>query len=116
MGLPWLDDEQATLKFDAERLFILMNGTVIENQVIERRPECLLLSSTKAQKFMIKYARAKDRTAEFFTVHLMVAEQQAPSEFHLDDKLSDQHQEDLRKMLFDDFSKLLQHVDSPHVS
>jgi hypothetical protein len=29
MGLPWLDDEQATLKFGTERLFTLMDGQVI---------------------------------------------------------------------------------------
>jgi hypothetical protein len=44
LGLQWLDDEQATLKFDTERLFTLVDGIVIENQDIERRPECLLLS------------------------------------------------------------------------
>jgi hypothetical protein len=29
MGLPWLDDEQATLKFGTERLFTLMDAQVI---------------------------------------------------------------------------------------
>jgi hypothetical protein len=61
-GLPWLDDEHATLKFGAERLFTLFTkGIVIENQVIEIRPECALLSSTKVQKLMWKSSRAKGR-------------------------------------------------------
>jgi hypothetical protein len=52
LGLPWLDDDQAPLKFGAERLFIVMAGIVIENQVSERRAVCLLLSSTKVHKLM----------------------------------------------------------------
>jgi hypothetical protein len=54
LGLPWLDAEQATLELGAERIFTLMGGIVIDNQVIERRPECLLLSSTKVQKLIRK--------------------------------------------------------------
>jgi hypothetical protein len=42
-----------------------MDSIVIENQVIERRPECLITLSTKVQKLMRKYARAKGRTADF---------------------------------------------------
>jgi hypothetical protein len=97
LGLPWLDDKQATREFGADRLFTLRDGTIIENQVIERPPQCLLMSSTKAQKMMRKSARAKGRTAEFFMVHLAAAKQYSPSEFHLGNELSDrQHREDLR--------------------
>jgi hypothetical protein len=46
----------------------------------------------------------------------MTAEQQPLSEFHLGDELSNEHREDLRKMLFDDFPELFQPVYSPHVS
>jgi hypothetical protein len=35
LGLPWLGDEQAALEFGTKRIFTLMDGTVIENQVIE---------------------------------------------------------------------------------
>jgi hypothetical protein len=97
LGLPWLDDEQAGLKFGAERLFTLMDGTAIENQVIERHPECLLLL-TRVLKSMRKSSRATGRTAEFFTVNLAAAEQQPPSEFRLSDELSDDYREDLREM------------------
>jgi hypothetical protein len=47
MGLPWLDDEHASLHFGSARVFTLMDGTALETQLEERRPECLLMSSTK---------------------------------------------------------------------
>jgi hypothetical protein len=46
MGLPWLDDEHASLQFGTTRVFTLMDGTVVETTLEERRPKCLLLSST----------------------------------------------------------------------
>jgi hypothetical protein len=49
MVLPWLDDEHASLKFGSTRIFTLMNGTAVKTTLEERRPECLLLSSTKVQ-------------------------------------------------------------------
>jgi hypothetical protein len=51
--------------------------------------------------------------ARFF---LAAAEHKPPSEFYLGDELSDDHREDLRKTLFDDFPEHLQPVDSPHLS
>jgi hypothetical protein len=47
MGLPWLDDEHASLQFGTTKGFTLMDGTGAETQLEERRPECLLMSSTK---------------------------------------------------------------------
>jgi hypothetical protein len=70
----------------------------------------------KIRKLMWKYARAKGRTDDFLTVHLVAAEHQPPYEVHLGDKLRDDYPEDLRKMLFDDFPELLQLVDSPDFS
>jgi hypothetical protein len=61
------------------------------------------------------FARAKGRTAEFFTVHLVAVEQQPSSEFHLGGELSDDCRDDLRKMLFDDFPELLKPLFSPHI-
>jgi hypothetical protein len=72
-----------------------MDGTVVENQVMERRPECILMS-TKVQKLMWKSAGAKGRTAESFTVDLTAAEKQPPSEFYIGDELSDQQRDELR--------------------
>jgi hypothetical protein len=72
LGFPWLDDEQATLRFGTECVYALMDGTVVETQVVVRRPECLLMPSTKVQRLMRKSTRAKGRTAEFFAVHLAV--------------------------------------------
>jgi hypothetical protein len=36
LGLPWLDDEQATLTFGTQRFFTLMDGTSVETQVVDR--------------------------------------------------------------------------------
>ena len=65
MGLPWLDDEHASLQFGTTRVFTLMDGTAVETTLEERRPECLLLSSTKIQKLMRKTRRNRVRHAEF---------------------------------------------------
>jgi hypothetical protein len=46
MGLPWLDDEQASLQFGTTMVFTRMDGTTMEIHLEERRHECLLLSST----------------------------------------------------------------------
>jgi hypothetical protein len=50
MGLPWLDDEHASLQFGTTTVFTPMDGTAVETTLEERRLECLLLSSTKVQK------------------------------------------------------------------
>ena len=50
LGLPWLDDEHASLQFGSTRGFTLMDGTAVETTLEERRPECFLMSSTKVQK------------------------------------------------------------------
>jgi hypothetical protein len=47
LGLPWLDDEHASLQFGSTRIFTLMDGTTVDTTLEERRPECLLMSSTK---------------------------------------------------------------------
>jgi hypothetical protein len=49
-------------------------------------------------------------------VYLVATEHRPPSEFHIGDELSDDHRDDLLKMLVDDFPGFLQHVDSPHAS
>jgi hypothetical protein len=46
-GLSWLDDEHDYLQFGSTRVFTLMDGTAAETTLEERRPECLLMSSTK---------------------------------------------------------------------
>jgi acyl-CoA reductase-like NAD-dependent aldehyde dehydrogenase len=51
--------------FGTEQRFTFMDGTVIDNQVIERRPECLVLSSTMVQKLTRETVRAKGRKVEF---------------------------------------------------
>jgi hypothetical protein len=42
LGLPWLDDEHASLQFGSTMVFTLMDGTTVETTLEERRLECLL--------------------------------------------------------------------------
>jgi hypothetical protein len=65
MGLPWLDDERASLQFGSTMVFTPLDGTTAETTLEERRPECLMMSSTKVQKLMRKTRRSKGRNAEF---------------------------------------------------
>jgi hypothetical protein len=62
-----------------------MDGTSLETQLEERRPECLLMSSTKVQKLMRKTRRNMGRNAEFYVIELTPAADQ-PTEFHTGDE------------------------------
>jgi hypothetical protein len=73
LGLPWLEDKQASLPFGATRVFTLMDGTTVETQIEERRHECLQMSSTKVQKLMRKTRRSRGRNAEFFVIEVTPA-------------------------------------------
>jgi hypothetical protein len=66
--IPWLDEEQASLQFGTTRVFTRMDGTTHETRIEERRPEFLLMSSTKVQKLMRKTRRNKGRNAEFYVI------------------------------------------------
>jgi hypothetical protein len=81
LGLPWLDDEHASLQFGTTRVFALMDGTTMETQLEERRLECLLLSSTKVQKLVRKARRSRGRNAELYVLHVTPATYQL-TEFH----------------------------------
>jgi hypothetical protein len=48
LGLPWLDDEEASLWFGTTRVFTQMDGTIEEIRTKNRRHECLLMSFLKA--------------------------------------------------------------------
>jgi hypothetical protein len=69
LGLPWLNDEHASLQFGTTRIFTLMDGTVVETTLEERRHECLLMSSTKVQKLMRK-TRTEDVMLNFTSLNL----------------------------------------------
>jgi hypothetical protein len=71
LGLPWLDDEQASLQLGATRVFTLTDGTSLETQIEERRHERLLMSSTKVPKLMRKTRRNKGRNAEFYVIEVL---------------------------------------------
>jgi hypothetical protein len=87
MGLPWLDDEHASLQFGSTMGFTVMDGTSVETQLEERRLECLVMSSTKVQKLMRKTRRSRGRNAEFYVIELtLVADQ--PTDFHTEEELT----------------------------
>jgi hypothetical protein len=115
LGLPWLDDEHASLQFGITRVFTLMDVTAVETTLEERRPECLLLSSTKVQKLMRKTRRSRGRHAELYVIELTSATEQ-PTDFHSGEELTAKQRDNFRSLLFDDFPELLQRVDSPPVS
>jgi hypothetical protein len=115
MGLPWLDDEQAYLQFGSTMVFALMDGTIVETTLEERRPECLLMSSTKVQKLMRKTRRSRGRHAEFYVIELTPAADQ-PTDFHNGEELTTEQRDNFRSLLYDDFPELLQPVNSPPVS
>jgi hypothetical protein len=103
LGLPCLDDEQASLQFGSTRVFTLMDGKAVETQLEERRPECLLMSSTKVQKLMRKTCRSRGRTSEFYVIELTPVTDQ-PTEFHIVEELTADHQRDnFRSLLYDNF-------------
>jgi hypothetical protein len=87
LGLPWLDDEQATLQFGTTKVFTLMDGRAVKTTIEERRPECLLMSSTKVQKLMRKTRRSRGRHAEFYVIELTSAAEK-PTDFHTGEELT----------------------------
>jgi hypothetical protein len=87
MGLPWLNDEHASLQFGSTRVFTLTDGTSVETTLEERRHECLLMSSTKVQKLMRKTRRTRGRNAEFYVMELTPAADQ-PTDFHTGEELT----------------------------
>jgi hypothetical protein len=92
-----------------------MDGTTVETQIEERRPECLLKSPTKVQKLMRKTRRSRGRSAEFNVIEV-TREAAQPTEFHTGEELTAEQHENFRSLLYDDFPDLLQPIDSPHVS
>jgi hypothetical protein len=86
-GLPLLDDEHASLHFGSTRVFILMDGTTVETTLEERRPECLLMSSTKVQRLMRKTRRSGGRNGEFYVIELTPAADQS-TDFHIGEELT----------------------------
>jgi hypothetical protein len=81
MGLPWLDDEHASLQFGSTRVFTFMDGIAVETKLEERRPECLLMSSTKVQKLICKTRRSRGRNAEFYVIE-PTPTADPPTDFH----------------------------------
>jgi hypothetical protein len=65
LGLPWLDDEHPSLQFGTTRVFTMMDEKAVGTKIKERRPKCLLISSTKVQKLMRKTRSNRGRNADF---------------------------------------------------
>jgi hypothetical protein len=87
LGLPWHDDEHASLQFGSTRVFTLIDGTAMETQLEERRHEFLLMSSTKVQKLMRKTRRNGERNAEFYVIEVTPAADQ-PTAYHTEEELT----------------------------
>jgi hypothetical protein len=102
----------ASLQLGSITVFPLMDGTTVETQLEERRPGCLIMSSTKVQKLMRKTRRSKGRNAEFNVIELTPAADQ-PTDFHSGEELTADQRENFRSLLYDDFSELLQLVGRP---
>jgi hypothetical protein len=115
MGLPWLDEEHASLQIGTTRVFTMMDGRAVETQLEERRPKCLLMSSNEVQKLMRKTRRNKGRNAEFYVIEVTLATDQL-TEFHIGEELAEKQRANFRSLRYDDFPELLQPVNSPHVS
>jgi hypothetical protein len=92
-----------------------MDGTTLETQIEERRRECLLMSSTEVQKLMCKTRRKRRRNAEYYVMKVTPTTNQ-PTEFHTREGLSAEQCEHFRSFLYNNFPKLMQPVNSPHVS
>jgi ABC-type molybdate transport system substrate-binding protein len=86
LGLPWLDDEHASLLFGTTRVFAVMDGTPLETQIEERRPHSLLMSSDKIQNLMRKTRRNKGSNAEFYVIDISLATKKE-AEYHTREKL-----------------------------
>jgi hypothetical protein len=70
LGLPWVDDEQASLQLGTTRGFTLMDVTTIEVRTKERRPEFLLVSYGWVQMLMRKTSRIRQRNAELYVINV----------------------------------------------
>jgi hypothetical protein len=92
-----------------------MDGTTVDTQIEEQRPECLIMSSGKIQKLMRKTRRNKGRNAEFYVFDVSQAIYE-PAEFHTGEEVIAEQRDNLRSLLYDDFPESLQQVNSPHVS
>jgi hypothetical protein len=102
LGLPWLDDEHASLQFGSTRDVTLMDGTAVETTLEERRPWCLLMSSIKVQKLMRKTRHNTGRNAEFYVIELTPSADQ-PIDFHAREELTAKQRYNFRSLLYDDF-------------
>jgi hypothetical protein len=106
LGLPRLDDEHASMQFSSTRVFTLLDGTTVETTLEERRPECLLMSSTKVQKLMRKTRRSKGRNAEFYVIELTPTVDQ-PTDFRTGEEVTADQGDIFRSLLYEDFPELL---------
>jgi hypothetical protein len=54
LGLPWLDNDQASLHVFPTRVSTLMNGTAVDITMEKRLLECVFMSPTKVHELMRK--------------------------------------------------------------
>jgi hypothetical protein len=69
LGLPWLDDEQASSLFGTTSVFTLMDGTTMDTRIEELKLDCQPMSSCKVQELLSKTRRSRGRNADFYVIH-----------------------------------------------
>jgi hypothetical protein len=65
LGLPWLDDDHASLQSGTTCLFTQKDETAVETQIEERLPHCLLMSSCTIQNSCTRRAAVGVVTLNF---------------------------------------------------
>jgi hypothetical protein len=71
LGLPSSDDEHASLQFGTTRVFTLMDGTIMEIQIEERRLECFLMSLARFRNSCTRRAATRRRNAEIYVIDIL---------------------------------------------
>jgi hypothetical protein len=101
LGLPWLDDEQASLKLGTTRVFTPMDGRALEIQTKNRRHE-YLLKLCKVKKFMRKTRRSMGRNVEFYVINVTLAAEKL-AEFGIGEEFTAGQRENFLMLFYDDF-------------
>jgi hypothetical protein len=73
LGLPWLDDEHASLQIGTTRVFNILDETLVDTQIEERRPQCLSMSSNEIHKLMRKTRRSRGRNVLLYVIDISPA-------------------------------------------
>jgi hypothetical protein len=102
LGLPWLDDEQGSLQLGTTRVFTMMDGRARDIHAEDRCHECMLMSSCKVHKLVLKTRRGKGHNADFYVINITLAAKQ-PTEFQNGEEFTSKQRENLWSLIYDNF-------------